>query len=410
MTFFPKIKLINPLKKMKIVNILSGFWLLLFGYSCSQRGQQHDVYQTQETVVIKIPTDFDISPFDSLIKRMDFIPLETLDTCLISRVVQVRCTDSLVFINDNRHRVLAFDKKGRFRHQVGINGSGPGEYREVRDFFLTGDTIKVLDFCKIESYSLSGEHLATHRIDFGDKRISPIFFINAPSGDGYYFWGGTTGHNDRNLRTKYHFMYKTNNDFRVTDSIFPIRHAAGGNTQKFIKVGSCTVLDPLFADYNIYQIGKDNRIYARYVLDFGDKALTDNILEEVDRKNGSEFDEELHKYVVQMFDFAENPKWVLVNFGYKQRMYCLLYSKANKKSYLFTSTRESVIKGEYLFWGGQTCMNEQFIYCMEASWFVDIFEQLPDDAKKKYGLDNEICKKIKEADNPILVFYTMIDE
>lgn len=63
---------------MKIVNILLGFGLLLFGYSCSQRGQQHEAYQTQETVVIKIPTDFDISPFDSLIKRMDFIPLETL--------------------------------------------------------------------------------------------------------------------------------------------------------------------------------------------------------------------------------------------------------------------------------------------------------------------------------------------
>lgn len=55
-------------------------------------------------------------------------------------------------------------------------------------------------------------------------------------------------------------------------------------------------------------------------------------------------------------------------------------------------------------------MNGQFLYCMEASWFVDIFDQLPENARKKYGLDSEICKKIKDVDNPILVFYTLIDE
>lgn len=392
---------------MKIGHILCGIILLSICCSCDKKESKYNEYLSSETVTIQVPSEFKLTPFDSIIKKMDFIPLETLDTCLINRVVQVRCTDTLIFINDNRHRVLAFDKKGAFRCQIGTNGNGPGEYREVRDFFLHKDTVKVLDFCKIECYSFTGEHLASYRIDFRDRKISPIFFINAPSGDGYYFWGGTTGHNDRRLRTKYHFMYKTNNDFHLTDSVFPIRHSAGGNTQKFINVDTGVALDPLFADYNIYHIGKDNKISARYVVDFGDKTYTDNRLEERDRNNGETFNEELHQYIVQMFDFAENPKWVLLNFGYQQRMYCLLYSKMSKKSYIYTSTHDSLKKGEYLFWGAQTCMNGQFIYCMEASCFVDLFNQLPERTRKKYGLDQEYCKRIKEIDNPVVVFYTM---
>lgn len=394
----------------KTTLILGGLILSCLCLSCSKKESTFNEYATPETVTIKISSEFKISSFDEIIKKMEFIPLETLDTCLISRISQVRCSDNLIYINDNRRRVLAFDKNGKFRGQIGLQGGGPGEYREVRDFFLHKDTIKVLDFCKIECYSTTGRHLASHAIDFGDRRISPRFFINAPSGDGYYFWGGTMGHNDRRLRTKYHFMYKTNNDFHLTDSIFPIRHSAGGNTQKFINVDTGVALDPLFADYNIYHIGKDNKISARYVVDFGDKTYTNNRLEEIDRNNGETFNEELHQYIVQMFDFAENPKWVLLNFGYQQRMYCLLYSKMSKKSYIYTSTHDSLKKGEYLFWGAHTCMNGQFIYCMEASWFVDIFDQLPENARKKYGLDSEICKKIKDVDNPILVFYTLIDE
>ncbi|WP_455673194.1 6-bladed beta-propeller [Phocaeicola sp.] len=395
---------------MKTINILLGLSLLLLCPSCGKKEHQANAYSTPEATVIKIPSELNLTSFDKVIKKMDFIPLETSDSYLISRVVQVKCTDSLIFINNNRRQVLVFDKKGKFRNQIGNNGSGPGEYREVRDFFLNKDTVKILDFCKIENYSFTGKHIMSRKIDFGDQRISPNFFINAPSGDGYYFWAGTTGHNDRNSRKKYHFMYKTDNDLYVTDSIFSIKHSAGGNTRKFFNVDSCTVLDPLLGDYNIYQIAKDNKISTRYVLDFGDKTLTNNILEEVDRKNGDLFYAELDKYVIQMSNFAENSKWVLLNFSYKQRMYCILYCKATATPFVITPTRALAEKGEFLFWGAQACMNDRFAYLLEASWFVEISEQLPEEAKKKYGLDKEHCKKIKDTDNPVLVLYTMRDE
>lgn len=381
--------------------------MLFFCFSCSKKEPQINGFLTPETVNINISPDLPLSSFDTVIERMDFVPLETLDSFLISKVIQMKCTDSLIFINDNRHRVLVFSKDGKFKNQIGNNGSGPGEYREVRDFFINKDTVKVLDFCKVENYSFTGSHIISQSIDFGDNRISPNFFINAPSGDGYYFWAGTTGHNDKNMRKKYHFMYKTDNNFHLTDSIFPIKHSAGGNIRKFFNVDSCIVLDPLFADYNIYQITNDNTISARYVLDFGDKTFTDNILEEIDRSNGEEYNEELHKYIIQMFNFAENSKWVLFNFSYKQRMYSVLYSKATSIPFILTPTSSAVEKGEFLFWEAQACMDDQFVYAMEASWFVEILNQLPESAKKKYGLDKKCCANITEVDNPILVFYTM---
>lgn len=63
------------------------------------------------------------------VDSVTYIPLETTGECIIGHIKNVAVLDSLFIILDSKSdAVLAFDKNGRFCHQVGNRGEGPGEY------------------------------------------------------------------------------------------------------------------------------------------------------------------------------------------------------------------------------------------------------------------------------------------
>lgn len=63
---------------------------------------------------------------------IQYIPLETTDSCLISNLLNLQVTTDYMFMyNGKTEEVLQFDRKGKFIRRVGRQGNGPGEYSMI---------------------------------------------------------------------------------------------------------------------------------------------------------------------------------------------------------------------------------------------------------------------------------------
>lgn len=60
---------------------------------------------------------------------VEYIPLETTDSCLISNITDLIMDDEYIFVQNGRtQQILQFTRQGKFVREVGKVGEGPGEY------------------------------------------------------------------------------------------------------------------------------------------------------------------------------------------------------------------------------------------------------------------------------------------
>ena len=146
-----------------IVNFVC-FILFVFSFqNCSKGSKKHD-FEVGKTITVSYnPNRF--TPLDSVVSKITVVPLETNDNCLIRELLpKIKCHQGLIYINNFFKELLVFDLNGNFIREIGNRGNGPGEFIEVRDFIFTDEeTIEILDFNKIESYTLEGKHKCTKK-------------------------------------------------------------------------------------------------------------------------------------------------------------------------------------------------------------------------------------------------------
>lgn len=100
--------------------------------------------------------------------KFHYIPLETLPECQIGNVRHLEFDGEHVVVAE-AERVLLFDKNGRFIHQLGAAGKGPGEYDRISDIALNPITgiLAVLPNTQqqILFYDLGNHHLSTVEVN-----------------------------------------------------------------------------------------------------------------------------------------------------------------------------------------------------------------------------------------------------
>ena len=381
------------------------FFVLLFFSSCVEQ-KKVDPYANESTRIINVPEDYTVSVCsENLFSSVKLLPLETKEECLIGRMDRLVICDSLFIINDTRQRILVFDREGAFLRQIGKRGGGPGEYLEVRDFFINNkNELEVLDFKKILRYSLTGEFIGDMRFDYlSDKNLycNPSYFIASPIA-GYYIWGGTTG--VRKVEDESCLMYKTDGAMKIEKGYFPIEHGAGANYYKFSKYDNHILIDPTFGDYNIYQIDSLDNLTTRYFFDFGNKSCKQTI--NFPDKMSVDAKESLDESVVALYNFQETKKWLHLDFVYKENVYSLFYSKANDEvSIIDIKNCQLENKSSFGFWGAIGVEGEVLLNAIEASWIKAELDRLGPAMVEK--LNFKKWDSIHESDNPVLVFYEL---
>ncbi len=380
-------------------------FILYFFISCNHDNEIKNMYINDSTSVIDIPEDLSqVSHLDSVFQDITFLPLETKQECLISHISTLKITDSLIFINDNRRRLLIFGNDGKFKIQIGQWGEGPGEFLDLKDFIINKNNIEILDFKKIETYDFEGKHLGTKRFDLSDpkKYCNADHFCYSPLG-GYYLWGGTFGIKEFGAKYDRYMMYHVNNDFNIQSGYFLIEHGAGSTHNRFIKYKDKIIIDPHFGDYNIYQIDNKGIISSRYFFNFGKNAYTKKI--PTPQKNKRETYENLSDYVLSSSDFFETDKWLHLTFRCQNMVLSALYNKEKEKCFLLSAANKNLKTDEIRYWGAFAISNNQLVMPIEASWLKIEIERLSDKYIKKTNLYQ--YANINESDNPVLVYYKL---
>jgi len=106
-------------------------------------------------------------------KSIDYIPLETNDSVLISYISRIICENDKIYVTDNSDKLYIFDLSGKYLNTLFRKGRGPGEYINLRNFKVDekSGNILVLDYTgDISIYDTN--------LNFVKKIKSPVKDVN----------------------------------------------------------------------------------------------------------------------------------------------------------------------------------------------------------------------------------------
>ena len=126
--------------------------------------------------------------FSDVFSRIDVIPLETNDSCLLIGIDKLMLSGDDIYVFDSKRPALyVFDKSGRFSRQISKKGDGPGEYQLIYDFTLDRPQKHVI---LLSPYG----YLQLHEEDgrYIEKKVLPIkpnyYSLACLDGDCYALW------------------------------------------------------------------------------------------------------------------------------------------------------------------------------------------------------------------------------
>lgn len=123
------------------VNLL-GIALILVG--CTTATSHVEDALQPHTIPIDVE-QVDFLPYDSLVRNIEFIPLETNEYSMLGEIVDAVFDKELIVVNSRSQPVCCFDERGKFKFRLGNVGVGPDEYREINGISVEDGIIYLYD-------------------------------------------------------------------------------------------------------------------------------------------------------------------------------------------------------------------------------------------------------------------------
>lgn len=156
-------------------NLIYFVTAFALGFGCTRPNTQQSIEVIEMGRVSTTPKQTELS-LEELNLRIDVLPLETNDSCLLGKITQLEDVDYLWIVSDRQ--LYQFDKQGSFIKMIGQRGQGPTEYVAVEHIQVDGQKkqIYVLDYLgrKLLTYDYEGYCLRTWPLpeDYSLNRIS----------------------------------------------------------------------------------------------------------------------------------------------------------------------------------------------------------------------------------------------
>jgi hypothetical protein len=330
------------------------------------------------------------------VERIEYIPLESNDSCYLGRIKQVHFTKDYIFFSDRFiPRLLVFNKSGKFVRQIGREGKGPNEYPMLACF--TTDSIGSEIFIytvgdKILNFNLQGElrsEIKTNCCRFrhfsliNDHFVLNVSYPNNIMSDGYSC-----------------FVIDRNGN--VTKKLLKRKFAENASIKDLGGFSSyCTKSESVLfweSEYDtIYEINKDLLVLPKYKLVYGekDKSLI---------KSRIEFDDRIKNGAFRVTSFLELPKSIIFNAIEAGQLEQFIFNKQSHQlarvKKLTRIFRNEIDNGPVFQIAG--LISDNIAYgLIDPNDLIGFFNSLKDiDNKDSYW--KEIFK-YKEDNNPIVV-------
>ena len=368
----------------KIASCTIALWLLVAcSTPSSQFGEEFKTfnYKDIQTNAVKVE---DASTFFK--NSSEYIELKMTDKSMVGFISKVSVTDSSIFILAH-DQLMAFDRDGSFKTQIGKIGQGPEEVVSMTDFTVDEINRKIYVFDtmgqKIAVYDIDNNYLTS--IPFGGIARNIEYWNNQLCASSMNFLG-MDPHNFVALNS-------INGDTLVA-SANPVRYSG---EEFFIETFHPTLQSLekellIRQDYNdtiyTYQGDMQNPT-VKYVFDFDNKKLSYDIL-----RNMKTYEKRCADYV-HLIDFMESPELILVAMMDEGKDTKYVIDKLTGKSY---ALHRNALKDEngLPFW--PTCYsNGVFVSFIMPDLALEHKHEIKDEKVKS------IIANLKEDSNPILV-------
>ena len=368
--------------KMKVIVLY--LYLLLFS-ACIGRERE------EEYPILKAPLKESKFLLTDIFDRVEVIPLETNDSCLLVFPTQVLCENGRYEVFDFDHSALfLFDKNGQFLKKVGQRGNGPQEYISVCDVVhdsRNGNICLLSPRGEIFCYSSNG--------DFQERRKLPVKvnYQCIEDFDDYFVTWTIPGGPDKygvSIITKDSLQlvceYGSGNRNLLTQNNLGALYQYDGRLY-FSKWYSRKTYEVDVSGLHVaYQWDFDKANYE--IEDFGFSSNKEGGREEQSRLI-KDLQDGTFPYVIVLQRQNKDYYYAKLSFGSKQEGE-IYYRKADGKSLFFKKTKH----GSNL---NPMCFNDEYVIYLSLYEDIARFENL---------LDEQELAKLEgrtEEDNPFLI-------
>lgn len=345
------------------------------------------------------------------VDKLELIPLETNEECLISEISKVLIYNNTYIISDERlGKILQFDDKGKFLRSFGSKGRGPLEFPRIWDIEIdpkNGElgvlcisnplTIKYFSISNDSAYSKTYEHTMGYHFIYLDENTL-LFYDSATE----YENGYTLMVADRSGQTKANY--------------FPNPHKVGHYTtpnRSFHAYGEFITF--IRENHNVvYQITKDTHTLSeRYIIDFGKYNLPESI-RDLFYTNFQEYQLSSENYVSGIDNVLETDAYVYFDFEFGNQSNGVFYSKKNK-TMDYGSYTDNWLDG--ILVNPVATIGNDFLSVLESSRIFQIADHVEDKSSQAW-IDfleenpsyQELYSNLNELSNPVLVRYKLAQE
>lgn len=396
---------------MKAYLFLFIFAIMLFTVACSKRS--NIISGSIERIPISIDKRHTLK-LSSFVDSVEIIPLETTTECLIGRVRRIIYKNGKYYIRVTEGmqngKLFVFDSLGKFLFKIDKVGNGPGEYTDLSDFALTEESqIKIASFFKIITYDSLGNFLYEKRID------QPFKEFWSSKNNEYLVYNSDAILKDRKL------LSTMNKDDEITDYFFQVPEKEINKSDVvYISMSLFPYKNSFYFAYpysdTIYQI-TDKEISYGYYVDYGDKRIPSDLFEAEDKvKEMGEKKEHLDDFGFT-YAFGMTDDYVFIgSFDKKYDGYLSFYSKHTQK----VLTGHKII--DDLFLVGNTISlkwnslpgnldGNYLLWHLEPRYLIKGYQKLRSqlseprrgEFKQKYPQLVDLCERLQEDDNPVLL-------
>lgn len=360
-------------------------------------------------------TEININPeksnqinIEDLIEDFEIIPLETNEESLIKQIYQIKIFDNNVYIKDvGTHSLKYFSQEGTFLSEIGHKGQGPGEFIQIDDFFVEGDTVSLFAWSgnkKWIRYTTNNKFLFETDIKFPFDRFCPV------NKNRYLVDVGNGTVSDECS----HYLYVIDDKFKVQSRIFPNVKPYDINLAVY-QTSFCNNGDEILylKDYcdTIYHVLGDNiDVLPKYRLNFGKHWYTKKFLDANYQKDVfGIYDAVNERQIAKFIMLTGSKNNMVISYSIHEnnadQKFLAIYYKEKGITYNFRNTSGLL---NALFSRTYTVDGDCFFSHITAEAFLEIAEMYNGDNEISKKL-NKIMKNVDETDNPLIIKFKLRD-
>lgn len=387
---------------------LTSILLIILLCSCN-RSKDHTTLDELIKIDLLSDADMTLSNISGIASDIKYIPLQTIDSSLISRIEKVVITDDNIYINNRSTDILCFDRNGYFESRLSKSGRGPGEYTFIQDFDISSDSKKLilLSNGKILLFNIMGnEFIFSKSIDLYEG-VLKISFI--PGTENILLSNGPWFGNESSLNLVINFDRDTlllKPNFYTYEKLGPGFRATNDAIQ--YKLGDKVCFKEGFSDTIFYVNSKLDRLSPHLVLDSHGTVPPPKVRGDMEyaKAHAGEFSSVAVAYEV--------PRYIFYYYMYKSTRHKIIYDKVSNKKYelaLENAIVDDLNGGPNIDLNMQNCTGTYFYTSVDAIKLKnhiqsdDYTNAAVKEQKKKVELKG-IADSIAETDNPILIIVT----